>query len=59
MAKRSARSGPPGYDQNVFLNCPFDDAYQSLFQALIFAVFACGLRPRCAQEVVFTVASPA
>ena len=42
---------PADYDQNVFINCPFDDGYQPLFRALIFAVFECGLRPRCAQEV--------
>lgn len=51
MADRSARSEPARYDQNVFINCPFDDTYLPLFRGLIFAVFACGLRPRCAQEV--------
>ncbi len=51
MARREAGRVPPDYDQNVFINCPFDDAYRKLFQALIFAVFACGLRPHCAQEV--------
>jgi hypothetical protein len=39
------------YDNNVFINCPFDDDYLPLFRALIFAVFECGLRPRCALEV--------
>ncbi len=42
---------PDGYDQNVFINCPFDDDYQPIFQALVFATFECGLRPRCALEV--------
>lgn len=41
----------PGLRPNVFINCPFDDSYLPLFQGLIFAVFECGLRPRCAQEV--------
>lgn len=39
------------YDKSVFFNCPFDDDYLPLFRALIFAVFECGLIPRCAQEV--------
>ncbi len=51
MARRSVWSEPPDYDQNVFINCPFDDPYLRLFRGLVFAVFACGLRPRCAQEV--------
>lgn len=38
------------YDRNVFVNCPFDPTYQPLFQALVFAVFECGMRPRCALE---------
>lgn len=51
MAKRSPRGVPADFDQNVFINCPFDENYKQLFQALIFAVFECGLRPRCALEV--------
>ncbi len=39
------------YHLNVFINCPFDDLYLPMFRALTFAVFECGLRPRCAQEV--------
>lgn len=35
---------------NVFVNVPFDDDYASLFDALIFAVYACGYRARCALE---------
>jgi hypothetical protein len=42
---------PDGYDQNVFINCPFDDDYQPIFKALVFATFECGLRPRCALEI--------
>ncbi len=40
-----------GYYQNVFINCPFDDDYAPIFQALVFATFECGLRPRCSLEV--------
>ncbi len=39
------------YEDSVFLNCPFDPAYQPLFQALIFAVHDCGYVARCALEV--------
>lgn len=51
MPGRTARSVPAEYDKNVFINCPFDNNYLPLFRALIFAVFECGLTPRCAQEV--------
>lgn len=40
----------PGYDDFVFINCPFDDAYQKLFRATVFAVADCGFVPRCALE---------
>jgi hypothetical protein len=33
---------------NVFVNVPFDAAYEPLFEALVFTVFACGYRVRCA-----------
>lgn len=35
---------------DVFINCPFDEAYAPIFRALIFAVFSCGYRSRCALE---------
>jgi hypothetical protein len=40
-----------GYDESVFINCPFDDHYLALFQALVFAVLDCGFQARCALEV--------
>jgi len=39
------------YLNDVFINCPFDDAYAATFEALIFAVYACGFRPRSALEL--------
>ena len=36
--------------RNVFVNAPFDDAYAPLFDALVFAIMACGYRVRCALE---------
>jgi hypothetical protein len=39
------------YEHNVFINCPFDDQYRSLFEAIVFAVQDCGFIARCAREV--------
>jgi hypothetical protein len=38
------------FDQNVFLNCPFDNAYKPLFDAAVFAVQIAGFTPHCALE---------
>ena len=40
-----------GYESNVFINCPFDDAYLPLFHAVVFAVHDAGFRARCALEL--------
>jgi len=40
-----------GYGRQVFVNCPFDSQYKLLFEAITFAVFDCGFRPRCALEL--------
>jgi hypothetical protein len=42
---------PTSYNRSVFINCPFDPDYASLFHALIFAIQECGLTPRCALEL--------
>jgi hypothetical protein len=39
------------YTRSVFINCPFSPEYQPIFRALVFAVFACTYRPRCALEI--------
>ncbi len=36
---------------NVFVNCPFDDNYVPLFEAILFSIYFCGFKPRCALEV--------
>jgi hypothetical protein len=41
----------PAYENNVFINCPFDDGYRPLFRALVFAVHACGMTARSALEL--------
>lgn len=38
------------YNENVFINCPFDAAYKPLFDALVFVIFDCGFVARCALE---------
>ena len=39
-----------GPNRAVFINCPFDDQYQPLFEAVVFCVAACGFLPRCTLE---------
>lgn len=42
---------PKDYTSNVFINCPFDNLYQPIFDALVFAIHDCGFIARCAKEV--------
>jgi hypothetical protein len=35
---------------SVFINCPFDSGYSSLFDAVVFATVCCGFMPRSALE---------
>jgi hypothetical protein len=39
------------YEDNVFINCPFDDEYKAIFDAVIFAVHDAGFVARCALEI--------
>ncbi|HXI13244.1 MAG TPA: hypothetical protein VNM92_11480 [Thermoanaerobaculia bacterium] len=41
----------PDYAFSVFINCPFDDSYRPLLQAIVFVVHDCGYIARSAQEV--------
>jgi hypothetical protein len=43
---------PAEYENNVFINCPFDSLYYPLFNAIVFTVHDAGFRPRCALEVI-------
>ena len=38
------------YASNVFINCPFDTEYKDIFLAIVFSVFDCNFRARCALE---------
>lgn len=42
---------------SVFINCPFDDEYSAIFEAIVFATVCCGFMPRSALESG-TVAEP-
>ncbi len=33
-----------GFDQNVFVNCPFDDEYLPLLRPLLFTIIYLGFR---------------
>jgi hypothetical protein len=41
----------PDYNLNVFVNCPLDDEYRYLFEAVVFGIHDCGYIARCALEV--------
>ena len=41
---------PQTYETDVFINCPFDSEYLPIFEAIVFTVYECGFRPRCALE---------
>ena len=42
---------PASPSASVFINCPFDQQYQPLFEAIVFCVVACGFVPRCTLEL--------
>lgn len=41
----------PRLEYGVFLNCPFDELYRPIFEAVVFAVHDCGYVARCSLEV--------
>ncbi|HTI92179.1 MAG TPA: hypothetical protein VL727_16410 [Puia sp.] len=34
-----------GYNDSVFINCPFDDEYVPILRAIIYTVYRCGFSP--------------
>jgi hypothetical protein len=40
----------PRSNKSVFINCPFDDGYRPVFDAIVFAVCVLGFRARCSRE---------
>ena len=47
MAKPSRL--PANYETNVFINCPFDETYVPIFDAIVFSVHDAGFRPLSAR----------
>jgi hypothetical protein len=41
---------PAGFEQSVFLNCPYDKEYRPFLRALTFTVLECGFVPRLASD---------
>jgi hypothetical protein len=39
-----------GYEDSVFVNCPFDRDYSQIFEAIVFGITHCGFYVRCALE---------
>jgi hypothetical protein len=48
----SALSEKSRRDRSVFINCPFDQGFEPLFNAMVFAVTFCGFFVRCGYERV-------
>jgi hypothetical protein len=43
--------GPhPGFNKNVFINCPFDGKYRSLLQPILFTILYLGFTPQIASQ---------
>lgn len=40
------------YDDNVFINCPFDKKYKPILNAIVFAIHDAGFVARCSYEVI-------
>ena len=39
-----------GYNDSVFINCPFDDEYVPILRAIIYTVYRCGFSPKTALD---------
>jgi len=39
-----------GYNDSVFINCPFDDDYVPMLRAIIYTVYRCGFSPKTALD---------
>jgi hypothetical protein len=41
---------PPPFERSVFVNCPFDDDYEPILQAILFCIIYLGFAPRISRE---------
>lgn len=39
-----------GYNDSVFINCPFDDQYVPMLRAIVYAIYRCGFFPKTALD---------
>lgn len=39
-----------GFDRSVFINCPFDEDFRPILEAIAFCIVDCGLSPRLSTE---------
>lgn len=39
-----------GYNDSVFINCPFDDQYAPILRAIVYTVYRCGFFPKTALD---------
>jgi len=49
MPKQAERA--TASNNSIFFNCPFDQTYKPIFDALVFAAYDCGYVARCALEI--------
>src|SRR6185503_10284670 len=45
------RKRQPDFNNNVFINCPFDPDYNRLFYAVVFTIHFAGFQARCSKEL--------
>jgi hypothetical protein len=50
MTELMVAADRPDPAKSVFLNCPFDDDYRPIMDAIIFTIVCCGFHPRSALE---------
>jgi hypothetical protein len=48
---------PPPFEQSVFINCPFDEDFAPILQAIAFCVCDLGFAPRLAPEIADNAAN--
>jgi hypothetical protein len=48
----SKRKAPSDFKDNVFINCPFDEDYKPIFDAIVFAIHDMGFVARTAREEI-------
>jgi hypothetical protein len=44
------RTPKPPASKAVFINSPFDDGFQPILRAMVFAIISSGYHPRCALD---------